>query len=300
MYGLMLVCLLVATVLFLVWMLLFFKYRNQFDGMLDDVDGSIFTLKDIYFIGLGAIESYERIKKQKISTSEKAIEKMKQLAEVFGRDSAELYYYIMIGAEMSLILTVLPVALLLVCLLQSALGLVLGVLLTYALVYGIQSSINASVDRKKAAIMSEFPKMVSKLTLLINAGMQVRRAWNEVANSNFEEALYAEMRFTTKDLEEGSTIDEAMASFADRCGIKEMRKFSSIYIQAVKRGAGESIDSMKIMADEAWEEKKQLSKQKGEIAAQKLLVPNLIMFLGIMVVVLIPMVVRMFSSFGSM
>lgn len=300
MYGLMLLCLIVATVLFLVWVFLFFKYRNQFTGMLDHIDGSIFTLKDIYFIGLGAIESYERIKQKKISASDKAIEKMSQLAEVFGRDSAELYYYITIGAEVSLILTVLPVGLLLVCILKSAIGLVLGALLTYALVYGIQSSIHASVERKKDAIMSEFPKMVSKLTLLINAGMLVRRAWDEVANSNYEEALYEEMRFTSKDLEEGSTIDEAMASFATRCGIKEMRKFSSIYIQAVKRGAGESIDSMKIMADEAWEEKKQLSKQKGEIAAQKLLIPNLIMFLGIMVVVLIPMLVRMFSSFGSM
>lgn len=295
----MLLCLIVATVLFLVWVFLFFKYRNQFTGMLDHIDGSIFTLKDIYFIGLGAIESYERIKQKKISASDKAIEKMSQLAEVFGRDSAELYYYITIGAEVSLILTVLPVGLLLVCILKSAIGLVLGALLTYALVYGIQSSIHASVERKKDAIMSEFPKMVSKLTLLINAGMLVRRAWDEVANSNYEEALYEEMRFTSKDLEEGSTIDEAMASFATRCGIKEMRKFSSIYIQAVKRGAGESIDSMKIMADEAWEEKKQLSKQKGEIAAQKLMIPNMIMFIGIMIVVVVPIIVSMFGSFGS-
>ena len=299
MYGLMLICLLIATALFVAWMFLFFKYKNQYQGMLDDIDGKIFTLKDIYFIGLGAIELYEQAKQKKISSSDKALEKIKQLSEVFGRDSAELYYYITVGAEVSLILTVLPIGLLLVCMMQSIMGLILGALLTYALVYGIQSSISASVERKKDAIMSEFPKMVSKLTLLINAGMLVSRAWNEVANSNFEDALYEEMRFTSKDLDEGIRLEQAMESFASRCGIREMRKFSSIYIQAVNMGAGEAIDSMKLMADEAWEQKKQISKQKGEIAAQKLLIPNLIMFLGILIVVVVPIIAMMLGSFGS-
>lgn len=299
MYGLMLVCLIAATLLFIVWVFLFFKYKKQYQGMVDGIDGKIFTLKDIYFIGLGAIELYEQVKQKKISTSDKALEKTKQLAEVFGRDSAELYYYITVAAKVSLILTVLPIGLLLVCMMQSVMGLVLGALLTYALVYGIQSSIDSSVERKKDAIMSEFPKMVSKLTLLINAGMLVGRAWNEVANSNFEDTLYEEMRFTSKDLDEGIQLEAAMESFATRCGIKEMRKFSSIYVQAVNMGAGEAIDSMKLMADEAWEQKKQISRQKGETASQKLLIPNLIMFLGILIVVVVPIVAKMFGSFSS-
>jgi len=126
----------------------------------------------------------------------------------------------------------------------------------------------------------------------------VRRAWDEVANSNTTEALYEEMRVTSKDIQEGMAIDRAMEAFASRCGIKEIRKFSSIYVQAVNRGASESINSMKIMADEAWEQKKQLSKQKGEIAAQKLLVPNMIMFVGIMIVVVVPMIGSMISGFN--
>ena len=267
--------------------------------MVDDIDGKIFTLKDIYFIGFGAVEIYEQFKKKKISTSDKAIEEIKKLAEVFGRDSAELYYYVKVSAQVSLILTFLPIGLLLVCILKSIMGLLMGGLLTYALVYGIQSSINASVERKKDSVMSEFPKMVSKLTLLINAGMLIGRAWDEGANSDFEHSLYEEMRFTSKDLDEGIQLETAMESFATRCGIKEMRKFASIYVQAVNMGAGEAIDSMKEMADEAWEEKKQISKQKGEIASQKLMIPNLIMFLGILIVVVVPMIASMFGSFSG-
>jgi tight adherence protein C len=139
---------------------------------------------------------------------------------------------------------------------KSLMGLGIGVVLMFILPFGLRMGINSSVSNKKDELLSEFPKMVSKLTMLINAGMLVRRAWDEVANSNHEEALYEEMRITSKDIQEGMAIDRAMESFASRCGIKEIRKFSSIYVQAVNRGASESINSMKIMADEAWEQKK--------------------------------------------
>lgn len=298
MYFLMLICAFVASLLIIVWAFLYFRYHKKYNELLEGVDGSIFTLKDLYFIGLGAIEIKERVNNKKITTSDKAVEEIKLLTEVFGRGQAELYYYIEYSAKISLMLTFLPVGLMLTCILKSILGLFLGIALAFVLTYGVQSSIKASINRKKDEIINEFPKMVSKLTLLVNAGMLIRRAWDEVAESNYEEKLYAEMRTTSKDITEGMSIEAAMDNFASRCGIREIRKFSSIYVQAVKRGASDSVESMKIMADEAWERKKQLSKQAGEKAAQKLLMPNMLMFMGIMLIVVVPMVGAMFASFS--
>ena len=299
MFYIMFVCAVISSLFFILWIYLFIKYQKKYSGLLDNIDGKIFTLKDLYFLGLGVIDTYEGMKQNKITTSEKALEKMKTLSEVFGRNNAELYYYITVAAKLSLIITFVPVGLMLTCVIKSMMCLICGVLLAFILPYGVQSSINAALTAKKDAIISEFPKMVSKLTLLINAGMLVRRAWDEVANSNHEDALYEEMRIASKDIQEGMSIERAMESFASRCGIKEIRKFSSIYVQAVNRGASESINSMKAMAEEAWEQKKQLSKQKGEIASQKLLIPNMIMFIGIMLVVVIPMIATMMSGFSS-
>lgn len=297
-YILMLVGTILSSLFFVFWLIMFFKYRNQFNELLEGVDDKIFTLKGVYFIGLGCIEMYEAGIKHKITDNEKAIVRIKHLSEVFGSDSAELYYYITTGAQISLIATFVPIGLLLGCVIGSWVGFLCGAALAFAMIYGLHSSISAAVERKKDAIISEFPKMVSKLTLLINAGMLVRRAWDEVANSNHEEALYAEMRTTSKDIQEGMSIETAMEAFSSRCGVREIRKFSSIYVQAVNRGASESINSMKIMADEAWQQKKQISKQKGEIASQKLLIPNMIMFIGIMIVVVVPLVVSMMGSLG--
>lgn len=286
----------VSTVLVITWVFLFLKYRNQYTGLLDDADGKIFTLKDLYFIGLGAIEIYENVTKKRITESDKAIVRIAHLSEIFGRERGEMYFYIATSATLSLALTFTPIGLMLGSLIGSGIGYLCGLAIAFVLTYGVNSSINSSVERKKDAIISEFPQMVSKLTMLINAGMLVRRAWDEVANSNFEEPLYEEMRITSKDIQEGMSIELAMKDFSTRCAVKEIRKFSSIYVQSVNRGASESIESMKAMADEAWIQKKQIAKQQGEIAAQKLLLPNMIMFVGILVVVVVPM---MISTFGS-
>ena len=93
MFIAMLICAIIATLLVLAWIVLFIKFRKAFIAMLDSIEKDVFKLKEIYFIGLGVIEIYEQIKQQRITDSEKAIEKKKELAEVFGRESAELYYY---------------------------------------------------------------------------------------------------------------------------------------------------------------------------------------------------------------
>lgn len=296
---LMIVCAVIATIMIIAWAILFFKYKSAYEGLLGEVEGKGYIMKDLYFVGLGAIEAYEKVTGKKITSSNKAAEKMRGLAEIYGRESAELYYYVTVAAQVSLLLTFAPIALLLFCMMKSYIGLLLGFMLTFVMVNGVKSSIDAEMASKKDMIVSEFPKMVSKLTLLINAGMLVRRAWDEVAESDYENPLYEEMRTTTKDIQEGVSLELAMDSFAQRCGTKEIRKFASMYVQAVNRGASETVDSMKVMSEEAWAKKRQYSKQKGELASQKLLVPNLIMFMGILVIVVVPIFSSMLSSIKS-
>ena len=210
MYILMLVCAAAATALTLFWLFLFLRYRKRYSNIIAKADPKIFTLKDLYFIGLGVIESYERMKKKKITIGEKAVERIKRLAEVFGRNQAELYYYISKSAVISLFLTFLPIGLTLPCLLKSPLGLLLGLLLACVLPYGVNNSINATIERKRGELLDEFPNMVSKLTLLLNAGMKARPAWDAVAESDKTKKLYAEMRTASRDIKEGMTIDAAM------------------------------------------------------------------------------------------
>ena len=59
-----------------------------------------------------------------------------------------------------------------------------------------------------------------------------------------------------------------------------------------------AIKSMKEMSEAAWEEKKQLARQKGATAAQKLTIPNMLMFVGLLLLVIGPMGISLMSSFS--
>lgn len=72
--------------------------------------------------------------------------------------------------------------------------------------------------------------------------------------------------------------------------MKEIRKFSSMVIQGLEKGASELTMFLKDMADELWIEKRNLVKQKGEKANAKLLMPTVIIFIGILFMVMAPVI----------
>ena len=52
--------------------------------------------------------------------------------------------------------------------------------------------------------------------------------------------------------------------------------------------------NLKYMNDESWEEKKHRAKRKGEVAGSKLMIPVMIMFVGILLMVIVPIFANMF------
>lgn len=296
--GIMMICGMSSIVFLLIYAFLFLLYFKKYADMVEAADSKIFSLKEFYFLGFGVIEIWEKISRKRISRSPKATVHLKELIEVFGRDNAEFYFYVEKSAMISMLILFLPLGFMAGCISGMYVGLLFGILIAILLVNTVRSHIKEMIKAKKEEIVVEFPQMVSKMTLLINAGMAVRRAWDEVACSNYENKLYEEMRVTSMDIQQGMAIEDAVNSFAQRCATREIRKFSSIYIQAVQKGAAESIKSMKEMSEAAWEEKKQLARQKGATAAQKLTIPNMLMFIGLLILVVGPMGISMLSSFS--
>lgn len=297
-YSVMYVCGIIAVIFVGIYAVLTLLYLKKFSDTIDMADSKIFTLKEFYYLGLGVIEIYEKAANKKISESPKAMAHIRELIEVFGRDNAAYFFYIEKAGMISMFLLCIPLGFIAGCVSGMYIGLIIGILFAALLINTSRSHIKEMIKHKKEEIVLEFPQMVSKITLLINAGMAVRRAWDEVAVSSYENKLYEEMRVTSMDIQQGMAIEDAVNLFAQRCATKEVRKFASIYIQAVQKGASESIASMKEMSDAAWEEKKQLARQKGATAAQKLTTPNMLMFIGLLILVMGPMGISMMNSFS--
>lgn len=150
--------------------------------------------------------------------------------------------------------------------------------------------------KKYDSIKSDFPDVVSKLVLLVNAGMNVNRAWEKICTETKRKApLYQELKITYMQIQGGKPESEAYEEFARRCKVKEITKFITLIIQNLKKGSGDMVPLLKLQAEECWELRKMRAKQRGEEASTKLIIPMMIMFIGILIIVVLPAIMQLSS-----
>ena len=164
---------------------------------------------------------------------------------------------------------------------------------TVAIIISLDMDVNNAVEKKRDEILSDYPEVLSKLTLLVNAGMVIRDAWTKVAYTS-DRMIYKEMQATSEEMNNGVSEIDALYHFAQRCSIKEIKKFSSILTQNIQKGGSELAVTLRYMNEESWEEKKHIAKRKGEAANSKLLIPLLVMFVGILLMIIVPIFANMF------
>lgn len=219
--------------------------------------------------------------------------KMKVISEVHGEKYAHFYYFVIFGGKLTYALTLIPLGLFLGAISNDILIAVLGIAATGAIVAYLDVELNNAVEKKREEVLADLPVVLSKLTLLVNAGLVIREAWNKVALSG-DGPLYKEMQITSDEMQNGIPDMEALYNFSQRIAVKEIRKFSSTISQNLQKGGMELANTLKHMTAEGWEEKKHRVKRKGELAGQKLLIPTMIMFAGIMMMIVVPIFANMF------
>lgn len=279
--------LLTCTVLVMLWCLLAIKNANKFSSIIDSIDAEKYKFPELFCIGFTIMKIF-RIN----GKSEKARKRIKEISEIQGKKYAEYYYYIINGAKWTYGYTALTIFAVLGALGNSGIAVALGVVLSGMLMWYMEELMNDQLEERRDLLLSDFPQMLSKLTLLINSGMIMREAWGKVAYGG-DRVLYQEMQLTTNEMQNGVSDLDAFRNFADRCALKEIRRFSSTMIQNLQKGNAELSYFLREMSDEMWEEKKHIVKRKGEAANSKLLMPIGMIFVGILIMIIVPAFVNM-------
>ena len=153
--------------------------------------------------------------------------------------------------------------------------------------YYVSTIPEETVKKRTGAILDEFADVVSKLALLVNAGMILREAWEMIAYSA-EGELYDEMRLVCENINNGMSEIDAYTEFGTRCTAPEIKKFTSTIIQGVVKGNKELVEMIKMQSREMWNSKQHRVRQQGEKAASKLLIPTCIMFVGVLIMIIVP------------
>lgn len=172
---------------------------------------------------------------------------------------------------------------------------ILGILIIIILVLLKDYEIKKKVEERNNQIRRTFPEFVIKITLLINAGMTLSRAWEKISidyykkyNKDEKQFLYEEMLVTLQEINNGVSEIHSYEDFGKRCKIPEMMRFTTVIIQNLRKGNDSLVTTLQTQANEAWEIRKNNAKKAGEKASSKLLLPMGIMFIIILLIVMMP------------
>ncbi len=290
------------------FLICYFKSRGQYDEYMEYVDKKEYGLKDFIPLGLflAESESLEKFLPMQVRTllAQHRNQVYQKVLELRGPKDVEFYSYIHSGYRLATALIVSAGASV-VGAIMSAQGDVSNGLLLSGIAVGafaavpflVDSSLKEQIEKRRRSIQMEFPEFINKLTLLVNAGMTISKAWEKIINENKKDhILYEEMRYALMEIKAGKAEAVAYEEFARRCRVKEVTKFVSVIVMNLKRGGSEVVPVLKAQGDECWEMRKNAARQLGEEASTKILIPLMIMFLGIVLIVATPAVLSMTSG----
>lgn len=290
------------------FLLCYLRSKGKYDEYMEYVDKEEYGLKDFIPLGLLKAESTwtEKITPMQLKTilASHNNQVYQKVLELHGPKDVEFYYYIHSGYRLAAAILASAMAAIMGMIMSvqgdtsnGALLSVIAIAANFAVPFLVDASLKESIEKRRRSIQMEFPEFVNKLTLLVNAGMTISKAWEKIINENTKEhILYDEMRYSLMEIKAGKPEAVAYEEFARRCRVKEVTKFVSVIVMNLKRGGSEVVPVLKAQGNECWEMRKNAARQLGEEASTKILIPLMIMFMGIVLIVSTPAVLSMTSG----
>lgn len=148
--------------------------------------------------------------------------------------------------------------------------------------------------KRSEQLLMDYPTLVMKFALLIQAGMTAGRAFRKIAgdyrrrNPDGGRSAYDAVAAACYEMDSGVAEQEAYRRFGERCGQMKYKTFSTLLIQNLQKGSRHMADILEQEALDAWDERKRKARVLGEAAATKLLLPMVMMLAVVMAIIMIP------------
>lgn len=276
-----LVIMALATILTIVFVFLLFAGK-KYDSWIEPLDSKEFPLCELYGVGFILID----LLKYDFTTKQER-KRRQQIALIYGEKHSEYYLRVNAAERFTLALLLLVAGLALYGLTSEIAIVFVMLLFSFVAFYYVSTLPEETLKKKTGNILNQFADVVSKLALLVNAGMILKEAWIKVSETGDGE-LYQEMRRAVEQMNNGVSEVDAYTEFGTRCTSPEIKKFTSTIVQGLVKGNRELVEMIKQQSREIWDAKRHRVKQEGEKAASKLLIPICIMFVGVLIMIIVP------------
>lgn len=271
----------IGAVSLVIWWLLYLN-GLRYSSMFDSLDDKEFRFKSLYGMGYGILQMI------RYKYKSKGDRKLRQQLEVlYGEKYCEYYLRVIHSQQISMAITVFVLSFSVYGLSSEIAAFAIMLMFSGVAYYYFGTLTSKKLLARSEQLLHDFSEVVSKLALLTNAGMILKEAWQEVAFAG-DGIIYSEMRITVSEMNNGVAEIDAIYNFGMRCMIPEVKKFASTVMQGMEKGSGDLSIMLTEQSKEVWQMKKQLVRREGERASSKLLFPLCIMFIGILIMILVP------------
>lgn len=158
----------------------------------------------------------------------------------------------------------------------------------------MDDDLQKKLEKRERQLLLSYPEFISKLTLLMGAGLPVRAAFVRMASdyrkkrSDGRNYVYEELLLACREMESGITEVEAYEHFGQRCRLPQYRKCVTLLVQNLKKGSAGLLAALQEEAQHSFEERKRNAREEGERAGTRLLLPMMMMLAVVMVLILVP------------
>lgn len=279
--------------------------KARFDEYIEPLDEKEFKMKNFLPIGLFLGERFQVARLVPKAGQELFVkynnEVSTKITELYGYRYAQYYIEIHTASKWAIfILGMLgSICFAGICCINKDLSTALALALLspfigIGLAFLLDKDLNDKIETRRLSIQIDFPEFISKLLLLVNAGVTIPRAWEKITTENKKKTpLYEELDTCMAEIKAGKPEAIAYEDFARRCRVREIIRFVSVIILNLRKGGNEVVATLRAQSDECWEMRKNAARRLGEQASTKLMLPMAIMLLGIIMVVALPAVLQL-------
>ena len=278
----------IGSVLLLIWLIVF-AISNKYAPMFQGLDEKEYPMKELYCFGYGLLELFHySYKKQKHRDLKQ------QISIFYEKKYADFYLRVIYAQKITYAATLTVLSFILYGITGEIAALIVMLMFAGLAYYYFGNQIHDKIQKRSDEMISDFSEVVSTLALLTNAGMIMRDAWEYVSGTG-NAVIYDEMRRTMDEMKNGIPEVEAFRMFGNRCVLPEIKKFTATIVQGMLKGNAELVRMLTEQSSEVWRTRRQHVKQQGEAAESKLMIPMCIMFVGVLILIVVPI----FANLGS-
>jgi len=186
----------------------------------------------------------------------------------------------------------------------GAVFLILAIVAAVMIALFYERKLQDRLKKRQEQMMMDFSEIVSKLSLLYEAGLSIHGAFARIledyenklnrsgkdvspSHENYHFA-YREMKLALEKIRSGESEGEAYAGFGKRCALQPYIKLGNLLEQNLNKGAKGMQELLLKEVQDAQEARRRIARKKGEEASTRLLIPMVLMLMVVIAIITVP------------